>query len=298
MKKSFLLFILTFITITSFALTFYNPLGPSLLPAAGLYISPENGLETKYWKNLDEAQTLVIKEQTDFIVLPVAFGVQLMNKDVKYKLAGVSLWKTFSLVSSKHIETVEDLEGKTVYTVQGPGQTADLVLKILKKEKNLNIDIHYITNGADIIQLLSSGNADYAVLPEPFASLAEVKTQGRVKAIMDMEKLYSDLTGSEPIIPITGLFVKNDLNMSEAKKVINAYSNSANVFFSENNDEAIEFVVNAMDGKMPKPVIQKAANRSMIKYDVDKKTINNFLNIIKEYGIINKIPENLYYELK
>jgi NitT/TauT family transport system substrate-binding protein len=276
-------------------LTFHNPLGPSLLPAAGLYSDSIDGLETKFWRTLDEAQTLVIKGQTDFIVLPVAFGVQLMNRDVDYKLAGVSLWKTFSLISSKKVDDVEDLRGKTVYTLQGPGQTADLVLKILKEEKGININIHYITNGADIIQLLASGKADYAVLPEPFVSLAEVKTQGNVKAVMDIEQLYSGLTDSEPIIPITGLFVRNDIDRSEAQEVINAYSTSANVFFNENNNEAVEYVVQAMGGKMPKPVIQKAANRSMIKYDLDKETINSFLEVIKNYGIIDGIPENLYF---
>jgi NitT/TauT family transport system substrate-binding protein len=294
--KKFLLFtaLLTFV-ISTFALTFHNPLGPSLLPAAGLYSDPVGGLETNFWRSLDEAQTLVIKEQTDFIVLPVAFGVQLMNRDVNYKLAGVSLWKTFSLISSKEVETVEDLEGKTVYTLQGPGQTADLVLKILKEEKGININIHYITNGADIIQLLASGKADYAVLPEPFVSLAEVKTQGKVKVVMDIEQLYSGLTDSEPIIPITGLFVRNDIDKSEAQEVIDAYSNSANVFFNENNNEAVEYVVQAMGGKMPKPVIQKAANRSMIKYELDKETINSFLEVIKNYGIIEDIPENIYF---
>jgi NitT/TauT family transport system substrate-binding protein len=295
MKKILLFPLFVIFVISSFALTFHNPLGPSLLPAAGLYSDSIDGLETKFWRTLDEAQTLVIKGQTDFIVLPVAFGVQLMNRDVDYKLAGVSLWKTFSLISSKKVDDVEDLRGKTVYTLQGPGQTADLVLKILKEEKGININIHYITNGADIIQLLASGKADYAVLPEPFVSLAEVKTQGNVKAVMDIEQLYSGLTDSEPIIPITGLFVRNDIDRSEAQEVINAYSTSANVFFNENNNEAVEYVVQAMGGKMPKPVIQKAANRSMIKYDLDKETINSFLEVIKNYGIIDGIPENLYF---
>ncbi|MDK2945885.1 ABC transporter substrate-binding protein [Geotoga petraea] len=295
MKKKLLLFILSVLFISAFALNFYNPLGPSLLPAAGLYIEPIEGLETKFWRSLDEAQTLVIKEQADFIVLPVAFGVQLMNRDVNYKLAGVSLWKTFSLISSKDVKSIEDLEGKTIYTIQGPGQTADLVLKILKEERNLDVNIHYITNGADIIQLLASGKADYAVLPEPFASLAEVKTQGNVKVVMDIEQLYSQLTNLQPIIPITGLFVRGDIEHNEAKKVIDAYSNSANLFFNNYNNEAIEYVVETMGGKMPKPVMQKAAERSIIKYDVDKETINSFLEVIKNYGIIDKIPENLYY---
>ncbi len=295
MKKLLIILSILLVTLLSFGLSFHNPLGPSLLPAAGLYSNPTEDLETKFWRSLDEAQTLVIKEQTDFIVLPVAFGVQLMNKDVNYKLAGVSLWKTFSLISSKQVSSVEDLEGKTVYTIQGPGQTADLVLKILKEEKNIDINIHYITNGADIIQLLASGKANYAVLPEPFVSLAEVKTKGKVKVEMNIEQLYSELTGSQPIIPITGLFVKNDIEKSKADEVINAYSESANTFFNEKNEEAIDYVVEAMGGKMPKPVIQKAANRSMITYKVDKETINEFLNVIKSYRVIESIPYNLYY---
>ncbi|MGM0640252.1 MAG: ABC transporter substrate-binding protein [Thermotogota bacterium] len=295
MKKLLILLSVLLVTLLSFGLSFHNPLGPSLLPAAGLYSDPVEGVETNFWRSLDEAQTLVIKEQTDFIVLPVAFGVQLMNRDVNYKLAGVSLWKTFSLVSSKEVSSIGDLEGKTVYTIQGPGQTADLVLKILKKEKNIDINIHYITNGADIIQLLASGKADYAVLPEPFVSLAEVKTQEKVKVRMDIEQLYSEITGAQPIIPITGLFVRTDIPNQEAQNVINAYSDSANIFFNDNNEEAVDYVVEAMGGKMPKPVIQKAANRSMISYRVDKETISEFLNIIQEYEVIDSIPENLYY---
>lgn len=295
MKKLLLVFTTLIIFVFSFAMTFYNPLGPSLLPAAGLYENPVQGLETKFWRSLDEAQTLVIKDQADFIVLPVALGIQLIEKGVDYKLAGVSLWKTFSLVSSKTIGNINDLEGKTIYTIQGPGQTADLVLKILKKEKNLDINIHYITNGADIIQLLASGKADYAVLPEPFVSLVEVKTKGKIKPELDIEKLYSDLTGYKAEIPITGLFVKNSIDKENAEKVINDYKDSANIYFNENKDLAVDYVVNAMGGKMPKPVIQKAAERSLIKYDLDKILIKNFLEVIKSYGIINSIPENIYY---
>ncbi|KLO22612.1 ABC transporter substrate-binding protein [Marinitoga sp. 1155] len=299
MKKLFLILVL-FSSLILFAGTFYNPLGPTLLPAAGLYINKIPTLQTSYWRNIDQAQTLVLKEQADFIVLPVALGVELINKGAKYKLAGISLWKTFYLISSKEIKNIEDLKGKRIITLHGPGQTADVILKIIKKIKKIDFEIVYVTSGPEIIQLLASGKENIAVLPEPFVSLAEVKTKGKIKVQMDFQKVYASLFNlKDEKLPIAGVFVSNKKfkeNPNFVKRVLDGYKTSANEFYKNNFEQALNYVYNIMQ-TMPKIVLQKAASRSEIFYTNDIKNITNiYLKNLYEYGAISKIPEDLYLD--
>ncbi|WGS64376.1 ABC transporter substrate-binding protein [Marinitoga aeolica] len=296
--KKFSLVLILILSAVIFAGTFYNPLGPTLLPAAGLYINKVPTLQTYYWRNLDQAQTLVLKEQADFIVLPVALGVELINKGANYKLAGVSLWKTFYLVSSQNINNVEDLKGKRIVTLHGPGQTADVILKILKKMKNIDFEIVYVTSGPEIIQLLASGKETIAVLPEPFVSLAEIKTKGKIKVQIDFQKLYANLFNlKNERIPIAGIFVSNkkfEENPNFVKRVLNAYEYSANNFYKNNFEDAVNYVFKIMQ-TMPKPVLEKAASRSEIFYTKDIKEITDlYLKNLLEYGAISNIPKDLY----
>ncbi|KLO21488.1 nitrate ABC transporter substrate-binding protein [Marinitoga sp. 1197] len=299
MKKLFLILVL-FSSLILFAGTFYNPLGPTLLPAAGLYINKIPTLQTSYWRNIDQAQTLVLKEQADFIVLPVALGVELINKGAKYKLAGISLWKTFYLISSEEIKNIEDLKGKRIITLHGPGQTADVILKIIKKIKKIDFEIVYVTSGPEIIQLLASGKENIAVLPEPFVSLAEVKTKGKIKVQMDFQKVYASLFNlKDEKLPIAGIFVSNKKfkeNPNFVKRVLDGYKTSANEFYKNNFEQALNYVYNIMQ-TMPKIVLQKAASRSKIFYTNDIKNITNiYLKNLYEYGAISKIPEDLYLD--
>lgn len=298
--KKFSLFIFLMATLVIFAGTFYNPLGPTLLPAAGLYINKVPTLQTYYWRNIDQAQTLVLKGQADFIVLPVALGVELINKGANYKLAGISLWKTFYLISSQKINSINDLNGKRIVTLHGPGQTADVILKILKKMKNINFEIVYVTSGPEIIQLLAAGKETIAVLPEPFVSLAEVKTNGKIQVQMDLQELYASLFNlKDKRLPIAGIFVSNKKikeNPNFVKRVLNAYKQSANEFYKKNFDDAVNYVFNIMQ-TMPKPVLEKAAKRSEIYYTKDIKEITNlYLKNLQEYGAISNIPKNLYLD--
>lgn len=294
MKKIFLMFFMI-ISILGMAFNFYNPLGPTLLPAAGIYNTDIENLEKGYWKNIDEAQTLLLKGQADFIVLPVALGAQIIDKGANYKLAGVSLWKTFSLVGKTDIKSIKELENKEILTIHGPGQTGDLVLKILKEEKDMNFNIVYVKNGADIIQMLASGKYSYAVLPEPFVSLAEVKTSGKIKPILDIENLYANLTGQFARIPVAGLFVKNGIDQEYADKIIKEYEKSSNEYFKNNQDKAIEFVFEVMNGKMPKAVLKKAANRSYIKYIEDEDSVMKYFEVLKKYGILENYSERIFF---
>lgn len=300
MKKFIILLSILIMGLSIFAGEFYNPLGPTLLPAAGLYINKVPTLKVEFWRNIDQAQTLVLKEQADFIVLPIALGVELINKGANYKLAGISLWKTFYLISSQKINDIAELAGKRIVTLHGPGQTADVILKILKKMKHIDFEIVYVTSGPEIIQLLASGKENIAVLPEPFVSLAEVKTNGKVSVQMDLQKLYASLFNlKDEKIPIAGIFVSNKKlkeNPNFVRRVLNAYEVSANEFYKNNFETAVDYVYKIMQ-TMPKTVLQKAAARSEIYYTKDIKEITDlYLKNLYEYGAISDIPGNLYLD--
>lgn len=297
MKKFVLFIIFLLIVSIGVSINFYNPLGPSLLPAAGMFIENPSDINLNYWRSLDEAQTLMIRNQADFIVLPVSFGVNLINKGLDYKLAGVSLWKTFYMASSIEIEDIEQLNNKRVITIQGPGQTGDLLLRLIEKELNININIVYVQGLAEAVQLLAAGREEIAVLPEPFVSLAEIRTQGEVKRIFDMQEIYADLTGNDPIVPSTGLFLHNSVELNKARRIIEKYAYSTNVFLRDYFDEAVGFVVEAMGGNMPRPAIISAAKNSQIEYFLNKDQVIKYLEFLLNYDFLEFYDEKIFFEM-
>lgn len=295
MKKFSLLFFLIAVFTVAYSVTFYNPMGPALFPVAEIFNGNDDQIECNYWKTLDEAQVIMLKKNADFIVLPVAYGFELINKGLDYKYLGTSLWKTFFLVSDLDIKDYNDLKDKKVITIHGPGQTADLVLKMLNIKYNLNMEIGYVSSGADIISLLATGKEHIAVLPEPYVSLSEVKTKNKYTVKLDLQEVYSQITGLDPKIPITGLFVKNGTDSDTVRKIENMYADSANHYFYDNKDAVVSFVYSVMEGKMPEAVLKKAAARSLIRYSTDRYAVTDYLEILKEFGEIGNFSEDMFY---
>lgn len=295
MKKLFVFIFMLSLSISLLAYSFFNPIGPALLPAAGLYSENIPDLTKDYWRTLDEAQILALKQQADFLVLPVAYGAELISKGFEYSLAGVSIWKSFYLVTSQEVKSIEDLRGKRIVTIHSPGQTGDLILKMITKQKNINFETVYVNSGADIIQLLATGKETMAVLPEPFVSLAEVKTKNAITAKLDLQQVYAQLTGYPAMIPITGLFVSNKVPREYAQKIIDKYEQSSNTYFKDEFDKSIKFMFDLMDGKMPDPVLRKASQRSFIEFGKDKEVVLGFLKILKENGAISDYKQDMFF---
>lgn len=287
MKKILTLFTI-FIMLFSFSFaahTFINPLGPTLLPIAELFTDKgisAGGFEIEFWRSMDQAIASIVSKEVDAALLPVTVGAQLAAKGVPIKLAAVSMWDGFYFISKERIDNVMDLEGKTVYTLHAPGQTADVILKGLLEKKNINgVNIVYVA-GPESIQLFAAGKAKILLVPEPFASLAVTKVPEAVKSL-PIEKMWNELTGKDFSVPTSGIFVRANLETTVADSFLLLYSQSLEMSL-QNLDKSATFVSEKMGG-FPVPVLKKAFLSTKYEFKADsemRKAVTEYIKGISE----------------
>ncbi|MCD6545033.1 MAG: ABC transporter substrate-binding protein [Thermotogae bacterium] len=289
---------------------FINPIGPTLLPAAGLFsgeIKTSENIELKIWKNPDEAVAMLSSGQANIALLPVSLGAILYNKKVPIKLVAVSTWKAFYLIGTSYdVKSFKDLKGKEIYTPFGPGQTGDAIMRYFFKkyglEVNKDITIKY-ANNPEIVALLSSGKVKYALLPEPFVSLALLKVKD-CRILIDIQSEWAKAVGlKEERIPISGIFVRQDFlknNPDLFEEFITAYEKSLNWLF-KNEDKAVEFVSKIM-GNFPAKVLESAMKNSRFEFVYSKNCKEEIELYFKELTstdpeIIGGIPDEEFFFL-
>jgi len=250
----------------------------------------------------DMMKLMITSEKVDFMAVPTTMAANFYNKGANVKLIVVSYWGDFQVLSKKEVSSFKDLRGKKI-TIPRQGNLLDIVFKYLAKENGLNIKNVKIEYGCKspimVSNLLLSDKIDFAVLPEPFASIAVSKGKGKIKRVIDLTKEYEKVTKHR--LPQAGLIV------------IGRKSNEIIEEFMEGYRKAIEGVNknpkqagNLTEKKMGKFYKTKPIALSMkysrIKYvpakDVEED-LNYFFNIILNFSpktIGGKLPDKKLYE--
>lgn len=211
--------------------------GPSGIPCAYLIENKDSfGIKNLTFESFTSAQTelpKILKGEIDIGFLPPNAAAKVFNAG---KGAIVCLGITGNgnlFLISKHSEQIslESLRGKTVQCA-GQGATPEYMFKYLLSKQNIPVNPENAVDGvtldfsvpnANIAAALISGKAEFALVPEPFATVAEMKSPD-VRRSLDIQKLYARQNGGT--YPMT-LLVANaafaKANKSTVEKFIEAY---------------------------------------------------------------------------
>ncbi len=263
-KPLFIAVIVVFSIVVSATYTFINPVGPTLVPIAGAIDDPglfrgESEFKIHLWRTMDEAIAMIVTGSAHVSLLPVTVGAQLASSGVDIKLAAVSMWNGFFFVSrTAEVNSIDDLLGKDVYTLQAPGQTADAILRGLVEKAGYafgrDVKTVYVA-GPEAIQLMAAGRAEVILVPEPFASLAVFRVEGAQK-YLPVQIMWEQLTGKEIDIPTSGLFVSSKLSNEVIDDFLALYERS--MILSLEDIEGTASLVSEKMGNFPIPVLKEA----------------------------------------
>ena len=288
------------------SITLINPLGPAVIPIAGLRSSDLNcdlQLDIQIWKTADEAIGFLSGDSAQFAVLPVTTGVNLTASGVDLVLLGVHEWKVFYLIAAEGVEFSgwDSLISKTVYTPGAKGQTVDVLTRFALANEGISPDedvTFAYAPGAEIVALFAEGKVDYAALPEPFVTQALSSGDGQI--VMDYQDYWSEISGAENGIPIAGLFVKRDYlenNPEIVNQVISALAAST-VWGNENPDEAIQAVsdVLPMDAEILKTALDRIQFNYVPALDAQEDVLNFLTTMQETYPDgIKMIPDDDFF---
>lgn len=224
MKKNIFAIFISFMLFSLSAQTIAVLNGPSAIPCAYLM---EEKPEYNYLScaSAQIALPKLIKGEADIGFLPpnLAAKVYTDNKGALLCLGICGNGNLFLITKNQDFTDLSQLEGKTI-ACAGQGATPEYVMNYILNKKGIkDVTLDFSTPNAQIAAMVLSGKFEYALAPEPFASVAKEKDSA-VK-LVSISKEFSAITGGSDF-PMTLLVVNKkyaENHKKEISKFINQY---------------------------------------------------------------------------
>ncbi len=198
----------------------------------------------------DEVSTGLVKGDYTFAAIPSNLASVLYNKtEGALEVVAVNtLGVLYILETGDSIQSVEDLKGKTIYSM-GKGTTPEFTLNYLLQSAGIDpekdVTIEYKSEATEVAALLSSGEDVIAMLPQPYVTTVMMQNEA-VRIALDVTKEWETYTGDASTI-VTGVVVAQKSFMEENKEAADAflseYAASAS-YVTANIEEASALVEN------------------------------------------------------
>lgn len=137
------------------------------------------------------------------------------------------------------INSIADLAGKTIYSA-GQGANPEYILRYLLTENGLDPDQDVEIVFADATEIsakLISGEIEYAMLPVPAATATIIKSEGSVRAAVDVTEAWDGLNNGSQLI-MTAVVARTEF--------IETYPDYVDAFL-EDYEASIDYVNNNVD---------------------------------------------------
>lgn len=205
----------------------------------------------------DEINPLVIKGELDIAAVPTNVASVLYNKTEGQVeiLALNTLGVLYVVENGNTIQSVEDLRGKTVYST-GKGATPEYALNYILGENGLtagtDVTVEYKSEHSELASLLAAGQADLAVLPQPFVTSVLAKNPD-VRIALNLTEEWDKVTEDGSKLTMGALVVRKD--------------------FAESNPEAVRNFLKEY--------------QASTQYVTDEANLDDAAALIEQYGIIS-----------
>lgn len=210
--------------------------GPSGIGMVKLFESPPSPADGSTVQlvsvaSADLMTAKLISGEYDAGILPINVAAKLYNAGLPLRLAAIVGDGMVSFLSADtSIVSLYDLKGKQI-NVAGQGATPDFLFRRLLKgvgmdpEKDLRLD--YSLPYPETAASLAAGKIAYAILPEPFTTMAKV-AKPALFSPLDLGALWTEQTG-QANYPMTAFVVSSKLSKERpqaVRAILEAYAAS------------------------------------------------------------------------
>lgn len=288
------------------------PAGPSVTLvhaiASGVLRPVADKVIFKAWRSPDELRAGLTSGTMQTFVLPTQSAANLFNKGLGVRLVNVLTNGLLYLVSADaSLTSVAALKGRTV-AVPFRNDTPELIFRRLLAAERLapdtDVALQFTGTPMEAIQLLITGRADAALLPEPAATAAMLRAgqAGKtVSRVIDIQKAWDAATGLGPALPQAGLGVSAAFLESHASVVEALHEALVGATASVNADPARAASDAAAPLGLPWPVIETAipySNLVAIRASQARPALETVFRAVSEFDpkiIGGKLPAADFY---
>ena len=199
----------------------------------------------------DEIVPKIVKGELDIVAVPANLAAVLYNNTqgaVKV-LAINTLGVLYIVERGETLQSVADLKGRTLYTA-GKGATPEYALNYILKGNGLDpeadLTIEFKSEHAECLAALMQDDSAVAMLPQPFATVAQTKAAD-LRIALDLNAEWDALQADSetPSALITGVAVARadfiDQQPEALSQFMADYAESV-AFVNENNAEAAQLI--------------------------------------------------------
>ena len=284
--------------------------GPSSIQICRLMKNPEIENAKITFQKYNTPQNLLpklIKNEIDIAFLPLNVAVKTYNSSnhsIKM-LCITGNGNIFLITTDQTVNKIADLQGIKI-TVAGQGATPDYLFRYILQENEISLKekeiiLDYSVPNAQIPALLIAGKIDYAVVPEPFVTIAKTKSK-KVRIAVDFQEEYKFFSKKQQTYPLTVLVARKDFiqnNPALIEKFLNEYQKSYE--WTIQNPSAAGKLCEELDFGLNANIIEKSisnANYTFVKARESKEQIQEFLQILMKLDTKttgDKLPEEDFY---
>lgn len=216
-------------------LTVYSLKGPSGLGMVRMFENPPklegSDIQVVALPNVDLMVARLVSGEAKIGILPPNVAAKLYSSGRPLAIAAVVGKGMLSFLSNDaSIKSLADLRGKEIY-MAGQGATPDFVFRKILTTSGINpekdLSLRYSMAYPEMAQSLIAGRITYAVLPEPFATMALIGKPSLMVPI-DLQKEWA-FAGGSPSYPMTVLVVDTRFASERSillKAILSSYAES------------------------------------------------------------------------
>lgn len=288
--------------------------GPTALGMVNLLEKNENGeVANEYHVTLagapDEVVGKVVSGELDIAAVPTNLASTLYNKtEGGVKLAALNtMGVLYILETGDSIQSVADLAGKTIYAT-GQGSTPEFALNLVLEKNGLtpneDVNIVYKEEHAEIAPLLASGEAEVALLPQPFVTSVLMQNEN-VRVALDLTEEWDKAVDGESGLTMGCVVVRSEFAENNKEALDNFLSEYKQSVEEVNSTEGLEHAAQLAEHYdiMKAAVAQKAIPECNIVFEEGEemqKIASGFLQVLFEANpksVGGKLPdEDFYYK--
>ncbi|MEG2054378.1 MAG: MqnA/MqnD/SBP family protein, partial [Oscillospiraceae bacterium] len=249
----------------------------------------------------DEIVPLIAKGEVDVALVPANLASVLYNKtEGKVAVAAVNtLGVLYVLENGDTIKTINDLEGKTIYTT-GKGTTPDYVLNYVLKQASVNATVEFKSEATEVAAMMESGENVVAMLPQPYVTAVTMQNKN-VRVALDMTKEWDKVNSESGLV--TGVLLVRKEFAEQNKDAFNAFLQeykASTEYVNTNVDEAAQMICDY--GIVAKAPMAKMAlpncNITYIEGAEMKTAVSGYLNVLftaNPQSVGGKLPADDFY---
>jgi NitT/TauT family transport system substrate-binding protein len=249
-----------------------------------------------------QIQSMMVRNQLDFAMLPTVMAANLYNKGVDYRLLAIPVWGTLYVVTNdRSIHDTSDLNNMSIH-IFGQGTTADVLFRhfmLSKQLENINIDYSYSTN-QEIAMALLNRRIKTAIVSEPLVSMLISKDNGiRIISELTLETgqhhLQNDMFAQTAFL-VNSTFAEKNPEIVE-KLLSHVEASSMSTRLQREKTAYLLFEHNFMDDVNTALRSIPLCNINFVRADGIREVINSYLNIFYTFdpaSIGGKLPDERF----